>query len=131
MKILAGLTCPNPWPPGAKTPASRPSVGTAAAAAAEVCGDAEVPGDEGTLGTEETDATGEASAFGAVVVPFGGLTGLGAGGLAEHHVFGEVLVKRSKPVTDPRAYGRMGAFAHMPPCLKRQLGAVIVIERPE
>ena len=54
-----------------------------------------------------------------------------AGGLAEHHVFREVLVKRSQPVTYPRAYGRMGAFAYMPPGLKRQLRAVIVIERPE
>src|SRR5258708_22231736 len=55
LKILGGLTCPNPWP-CAKTPAGRPSVGTGPAGLA----------DAGTDGEDVADVAALAGAVDAV-----------------------------------------------------------------
>ena len=54
-----------------------------------------------------------------------------AGRLAQHDVLRQVLVERAQAVGDPRADRGMRPFADVPAGVELELGAVVVVGRPE
>src|SRR5438105_3367859 len=73
----------------------------------------------GVFGAE---VTGAVSPFAAAAV---------AGRRAEHDILRQILIQRTKPITDPGANGRKGAFARMPARVPGELRAVVVVDGPE
>src|SRR5262249_13501569 len=82
-------------------------------------GAADVEADAGVLGAEVAGAVRPGAA--AAV----------AGGAAEHAVLRQVGVEGAQAVGHPRADGRVGALADVPAGVPLQLGAVVVVGRPQ